>query len=542
MKTTNEADQSMYLSLLLKNKFCPVWQLLTLIVLCTFNSSAQQVYFNNVYSNVNYHFNIGLGVTALSSGNYFSADQISLFDGNTGTLVSEYNSQGEVIRQVEYVDPLHSVSPSWPATPIEINNKIYFSAYRRISGPMIHGVLFDYKDGILNELTTCLFQDSVSNTIRAMIPERDNICLVGASYKHMGPLSTYGYRAQTYISKYDTLGNKKWDNTYVAENGYYDVYGYSVDTTIDNGYVVGGKAEYDPVDNRFSGAFILLTDSIGSKISVRYFPNDSLGNTEAHVLQLANGNYLLTYAHSLEAWYDFMGRIQSDNRTRELVITELQKHTLETVWEKRVLQKGWLNTLVIKKLIQQNDSTFLVFGGRAGDLGNFNPHPSPGWIYAFDQNGDSIWYRELAHKQNHEEGHYVMGGSLTPDGGMLIGGYTQIDTTDASGLRTWLIKVDSIGCPYPGCDTVYYKKVIAYKLFPNPTTGELTLELPDAETVDLSLFDPNGRIVLQKRLVLDHGAVRFNVHERLPLPTGTYLLELITDDGNRIIEKIMVTR
>jgi hypothetical protein len=134
-----------------------------------------------------------------------------------------------------------------------------------------------------------------------------------------------------------------------------------------------------------------------------------------------------------------------------------------------------------------------------------------------------------------------MGGSLTPDGGMLMGGYTQIDTTDASGLRTWLIKVDSIGCPYPGCDTVYYKKVIAYKLFPNPTTGELTLELPDAETVDLSLFDPNGRIVLQKRLVLDHGAVRFNVHERLPLPIGTYLLELITDDGNRIIEKIMVT-
>jgi hypothetical protein len=531
----------MWRNSLFESNFWRSWCLLLHISLSSSTICAQEVYFNKIYSNPSYHFNIGLGVTVLANGNYFSAEQISPYSGNNGTLVSEYDSRGEVIRQIEYVDTLHTVSPSYPATPIEINNKIYYSAFRRISGPMVHGVLFEYKDGVLHELATCLFQDSVSSSMRAIIPVRNDICLVGHSFKHLGPTSTFSYREQLYVSEYDTLGNKKWDNTYVAENGYYHVYGFSVDTTDDNGYIVGGMAEYDPVDKRFSGAFVLLTDSVGNKRAVRYFPNDSLGNTPAHVRQLANGNYLATYTHSYQALYGNRGRIQSWYRTREVVITELERNTLETVWEKRVLKKGWLNSLWINSLIQQNDSTYLIFGDRLGQAGNYEPHPAPGWIYSFDKSGDSLWYRELAHKEGYSERHYVWGGSLTPDGGLLMGGYTEIDTTGASGLRTWLIKVDSIGCPYPGCDTVYYKEVVAYKLFPNPTTGELTLELPDTEYVDITLFDPNGRIVLQKRLVLDHDAVKFNIHDNSVLPTGMYLLQLITDNGYRINEKLIVT-
>ena len=515
---------------------------LVLAIFCSSHAVGQHIYYNNNYANHDYRFNIALGVTALENGNAFSAEQIWLLNGRYGTIVNEYDSFGNVIESAVFVDSLSIVSPSWPASPIEIGGKVYFISFRRISSAMVHGLLFTYNDGHLRELATCIYQDSVSTTAQCIKSKGDKIYMIGESFKYRSDTSYYKYIHQAYISEYDTSGTRIWENYYTAKQGYWAVSGSTIDATIDGGYIAGGRAFYEPADQdeKFTGAFVLLTDSMGNKIADRYFPNDSLGNDEAHVLQLDNGNYLVAYTHALDAHYSPFGRIQSWYRTRELVLAELDRYTLEIVWEKRNLKEGWLNCLQITKLVRQSDSTYLLFGDRFGDNNNWDPHPAPGWIYAFKPNGDSLWYREFAHQQGINERHNVMGASLTPDGGMLMGGYTQIDTTGGTGMRTWLIKLDSIGCPFEGCDTVYYEKILDYNIYPNPTSGELTLEIPESEKVFLSLYDLQGRIVLQKTVRLDHGAARFNLIEGAFPATGMYILQIETDDKRYIIEKIQV--
>jgi hypothetical protein len=515
------------------------------IALATFYSKVtvgQSNYFNNTYSYSPYDYSIALGVLALENGNFISTEQFSPFSYRYGTVVKEYNSEGNIIDTAVFLDPGYNVSPSWPASPIEVDGKVYFAAYRRIDPATTHGVLFSYEGNRLSELATCTFQDSVSSAIIQMKYKEGKLYMAGRSFKYLGLPSFNEYRHQVYISQFDTSGTKQWDNYYAAQNGYWAVWGYSIDATDDGGFIVGGKAIYDPVvnDQVFSGAFVLLTDSLGNKIADRYFPNDSLGNDEAHVLQLDNGNYLVAYTHALEAKYGgFNWSIQSWARTRELVITELDQHTLETVWEKRNLNDAWLNSISISELRRQSDSTFLIFGDRPKRYGEWDPGPSPGWIYAFNQSGDSLWYREYAHKPGINEGHLVMGGSLTPDGGILMGGYSGTDTASLE-YHTWLIKLDSIGCPFEGCDTVYYEKILDYNLYPNPTSGELTLEMPDVERAELMLYDLAGRELLNKRVRLDHGAVRFDLVEQGILPEGIYILKIDALDGRQTFEKVYV--
>ena len=516
---------------------------LVLAIFCSIHAIGQHIYFNNTNSYKPHNYSIALGALALENGNFITTEQFSPYTNRYGTVVKEYNSHGVIIDSAVFLDPGYNVSPSWPASPIEIGGKIYFASFRRISPAMVHALLFTYKDGQLHESATCMYQDTVSTRIRSIKHgEGGKVYMIGDSFKYIGDTSKYPYRIQLYYAQFDTSGTKIWENFYVAGNGYLELWGYTIDATLDGGYAIGGKAFHDPVDadEKFTGAFVLLTDSVGNKIADRYFPNDSLGNDEAHVLQLDNGNYLVAYTHALEAWYSYpFMTIQGWGRTRELVLTELDRYTLETVWEKRNLNDAWLNSIAIKKLIKQNDSTYLVFGDRPKRYGNWDPNPSPGWIYAFTQNGDSLWYREFAHQQGINEGHNVMGGSLTPDGGILMGGYTGTDTASIE-YHTWLIKLDSIGCPYEGCDTVYYEKILDYNLYPNPTSGELTLEIPEVQTAEIILYDLSGRLILRKPVKLDHGATRFNLFEGAFPATGVYILQIETDDGRYIVERILI--
>ena len=516
---------------------------LVLAIFCSIHAIGQHIYFNNTYSYKPHNYSIALGALALENGNFITTEQFSPYTNRYGTVVKEYNSHGVIIDSAVFLDPGYNVSPGWPSWPIEIDGKVYFRSFRRIGPAMVHGLLFSYKDGQIRELATCIYQDSVSTSGQCIKSKGDKIYMFGDSFKFQSDSLYYKYRHQAYISQYDTSGTKIWENFYTAQEGYWELTGHTIDATIDGGYIAGGRAFYEPhdQDEKFTGAFVLLTDSLGNKIADRYFPNDTLGNDEAHVLQLDNGNYLVAYTHAIDAQYSYPFRtIQSWYRTRELVLTELDRYTLETVWEKRNLKEGWLNCLQISKLVRQSDSTYLLFGDRFGDNNNWDPHPAPGWIYAFNQNGDSIWYREYAHQQGINEGHRVMGGSLAPEGGILMGGYTQIDTTGASGLRTWLVKLDSIGCPYEGCDTVYYEKILDYNLYPNPTSGELTLEIPEVQTAEIILYDLSGRLILRKPVKLDHGATRFNLFEGLIPAKGVYIMQILTDDRRQIVERIQV--
>ena len=87
----------------------------------------------------------------------------------------------------------------------------------------------------------------------------------------------------------------------------------------------------------------------------------------------------------------------------------------------------------------------------------------------------------------------------------------------------WLLKVDSLGCPYPNCTVGIEEetKAVAFNLWPNPAVNELHIELPGSVSSNFVLRDAMGRSAFQKA---------FNEKEYTfylsTIPAGIYTAEI----------------
>ncbi len=93
---------------------------------------------------------------------------------------------------------------------------------------------------------------------------------------------------------------------------------------------------------------------------------------------------------------------------------------------------------------------------------------------------------------------------------------------------------------YSPVRAVRFIDAFSYKVFPNPTTGTLRLDLHARHggNVTLRLMDTFGKIIVEKKLSLNIG------NSTIPLdaansPSGVFLLEVITENGKRFTEKIV---
>ncbi len=70
-------------------------------------------------------------------------------------------------------------------------------------------------------------------------------------------------------------------------------------------------------------------------------------------------------------------------------------------------------------------------------------------------------------------------------------------------------------------------KLVAHKIYPNPTTGQLTVEIDKSDFKNLTLLIVNslGNILLQEKLDANKTQIDLNT-----LPNGTYFYQLIADD------------
>ncbi|MEM8887869.1 MAG: T9SS type A sorting domain-containing protein [Bacteroidota bacterium] len=72
----------------------------------------------------------------------------------------------------------------------------------------------------------------------------------------------------------------------------------------------------------------------------------------------------------------------------------------------------------------------------------------------------------------------------------------------------------------------------AFKLYPNPTSGQLNMSLDHfhGEEVKLSVFDLQGRELMQKNLGERWGLMEENLLLELPA-SGAYLMKVEVDDA-----------
>lgn len=210
-----------------------------------------------------------------------------------------------------------------------------------------------------------------------------------------------------WLIKTDTNGSQVWSRTF---GGIYDEYGYDVQQTTDEGYIIAGLTYSYGAGN--GDAWLIKTDLNGNKIWNRTFGGS--GSDWGHsVRQTSDGDYIIGGATASsgaglrDAWV-----IKTDSSGTAL-------------WTKTY---GGSNNDQCQTVEQTSDGGYIISGTKDDGPGDF-------WLIKADTNGNELWNKTFG-------GSGVDSGRSahqTSDEGYIIVGETS--SFGAGMIDVWLIKV-----------------------------------------------------------------------------------------------------
>ncbi len=357
-----------------------------------------------------------------------------------------------------------------------------------------------------------------------------------------GDISSLTGSPDLLLLKTDSLGNEVWRTS--KNYGNYER-GHSIIQTPDSGYIVGGY-RYEPGTYHSGDPLIVKFDKNGNFLWGRN-PGGPYGDGIAIVCLNVDSTFtvLTAIADSIYV-FDF-------DYARICVIKYTQDGT--ELWKKKYGESiGGNFVFNIKPL---PDGGYICCGEQ-NFPGNYDLHSS-GWLLRLNVDGDSLWFRRYTYgKENTYINNGILDVTLCQDGGFIATGEVWDDPPNEL-QKIWVLKVDSIGCEYAGCDSTVSVAEIGggeagkqggmeawgqggLEVWPNPASGVLSakcLGLSAGISYSLSIYDLFGREV-RKIPVPDPGNdIQFSVEDFVP---GLYLVVL--KDGISIIvgSKLVVSR
>lgn len=239
--------------------------------------------------------------------------------------------------------------------------------------------------------------------------------------------------ADVWLIKTDIGGNMLWNKTL---GGSGDDIGYSLDKTSDGGYIITGFAELQVVGNY---PWLIKTNSSGDTLwtKTKIF-GLSHYNSGKSVKQTSDGGYIIAgnWGHAF-------------SRDAGLIKTDANG---DTMWTKHFNGKGgpfrWGD--VGNSVQQTGDGGYII----TGYTGYFNwtgtQYPDL-WLIKTDSNGDTLWTKTYSDRLDTTwSGYWEEGKSVeqTSDGGYIITGFTELS---GAGNDIWLIRIN------PNGDTLWTK-------------------------------------------------------------------------------------
>jgi hypothetical protein len=272
--------------------------------------------------------------------------------------------------------------------------------------------------------------------------------------------------ADVWLIKTNEYGNKVWDKTFGGTN--YD-YGYSVQQTTDNGYIISGETASFSAGK--TDVWLIKTDNDGNMLW-----NKTFGGIEFDggwsVQQTADGGYIIagyttvsdaskwdvwlikTNEYGNKVWdktfggtsYDFGYSVMQTTDSGYIIVgyTYSSGAGAYDVWLIKTNEYGnelWNKTFGVinydigYSVQQTNDGGYVVIGLTS----SFNGGDTDVWLIKTDNNGIEIWNKTFGGSG------YDISRSIrqTTDSGYIIIGYT---TSFGVGMEdVWLIKTDEHG-------------------------------------------------------------------------------------------------
>jgi hypothetical protein len=114
---------------------------------------------------------------------------------------------------------------------------------------------------------------------------------------------------------------------------------------------------------------------------------------------------------------------------------------------------------------------------------------------------------------------------------------TEVDASALAAGDYTVTATDSLGCMGTATVTNIFNSIydidpLAFGLFPNPTTGAITLQVSNVmKDVKMQVLDATGRVVFTQDALVLQGATTFNFSN---LSTGTYTIMISNDNGTSV--------
>ncbi|MBL0043426.1 MAG: T9SS type A sorting domain-containing protein [Flavobacteriales bacterium] len=297
-----------------------------------------------------------------------------------------------------------------------------------------------------------------------------------------------------FLIKTDTVGNEQW-RRYYGGPLYWD-YATTVDTTVDEGYFIGGASQRSPTN--FDMWVLRLTSSGDTLWTKRW--GSQYDEPNAHLTTKANGNPVIGSAWGYAPEFDL---------TR-CYMAELDQSNGAIVWQREygpiVYSAGFLTAKEVRP-----SEGHIAAGFTFSDGGAYNR----GVLLRTADNGDSLWMRNYSYYDSLMIDGIGQFKDVIPtnEGGFIACGYTQGLSTGVYppgyNQDVWVVKVDSLGCIIPGCDDISTVITVqatnlkdALLVYPNPAHGSTTVKVtlpagsPFAEDLRLRLVSAQGQEVL----------------------------------------------
>ena len=214
-----------------------------------------------------------------------------------------------------------------------------------------------------------------------------------------------------WLIKTDALGNKVWDKLFGTGSS---EYGFSVQQTQDNGYIIVGNEE----EGTERGVWLIKTDEQGEKLWDSTFGIWS--DRGRYVQQTTDGGYIIA------AYTAYYGGGISDIW---LIKTDGSGNV---IWDNTF---GGSENDRAYSIQQTTDGGYII----AGDTRSYGAGNYDAWLIKTDASGSEEWNQTFG-GNNYDYGHSV---KQTTDGGYIIAGQTK--SYGAGYSDVWLIKTDADG-------------------------------------------------------------------------------------------------
>ena len=328
-----------------------------------------------------------------------------------------------------------------------------------------------------------------------------------------GDLAVFGTRvfavnqeADFLLIKTDPFGNPIWERELGLPATKYEN-GYDIIQTPDGGFVLSGNRTQIGVAN--SRRFLLIrTDSDGNQLWEKTYggPYNDWGG---YVTKSMEGGFMLGGYKALNAGND-------SGKLWLIKVDDLGVMQWNKVYTTPSMVKG-----EVEGIEQLVDGSYVIVGNNRIDYYR-------GWILKVDQEGAMLWSR--LYTRNLDNHNYFWDFAPTPDGGFVVCGTTHNTTQDA-----WLLKLDSLGCNEPNCDTVagvihVPLPAMQLEVWPNPTDGIVNMKLPVRKIGMMEVVDVMGRVALASPPnPLSPGEGGQFTADLSGLPSGVYVVRVEAD-------------